>query len=158
MRTRKTRWNERAVYRYAAKVETADGRYRTEFTVLKAGKDGVTAEMIQRLHYLDDAEVYNNLKNLCLSLDAAAWDDDGDKDKSWLAAETAVDDFADIPYEVERLREVVATALTNRQRQAYQLIGLDGYSITEAARLMDVSVNVAWKHYINAIRRIRENF
>lgn len=60
--------------------------------------------------------------------------------------------------EVMKLREIVATKMTDRQRQAYQLIGLEEYTITDAAKIMGVSIKVAKVHYDKAIGCIRKNF
>ncbi|WP_102343591.1 sigma-70 family RNA polymerase sigma factor [Galactobacillus timonensis] len=55
MKLRKTKSNERSTYTY----ESNDG---TRVTIYP-GKDGVTELDIKMLHALDDAEVYNNIKN-----------------------------------------------------------------------------------------------
>ena len=60
--------------------------------------------------------------------------------------------------EVLKLREIAAEKMTARQRQAYELIGLMGYSRTEAAGIMGVSTKVAKIHYDKAIECIRKNF
>jgi len=48
--------------------------------------------------------------------------------------------------------------MTDRQRQTYRLIGLEGYTKTEAAKIMGVSVKVTKIHYDKAIERIKKNF
>lgn len=94
-----------------------------------------------------------------LSLDYIADDsDDGDLDKSSVLAGASYDPFEDVPDEVLKLREIAATKMTDRQRQAYELIGLEGYSRTEAAKIMGVSIKVAKIHYDKAIECIRKNF
>lgn len=55
MKTKKTRWDKRGTYTF----QFDDG---TSIT-LRPGEDGVTEADIKVLHSLDDAEVYNNLKN-----------------------------------------------------------------------------------------------
>ena len=62
----------------------------------------------------------------------------------------------DVPDEVLKLREIAAEKMTDRQRQAYRLIGLEGYSRTEAAKIMGVSVKVAKVHYDKAIECIKK--
>lgn len=55
MKTKKTRWDKRGTYTF----QFNDG---TSIT-LRPGEDGVTEADIKVLHSLDDAEVYNNIKN-----------------------------------------------------------------------------------------------
>lgn len=55
MKTKKTRWDKRGTYTF----QFNDG---TSIT-LRPGEDGVTEADIKILHSLDDAEVYNNIKN-----------------------------------------------------------------------------------------------
>ncbi len=162
MRIKKTRQSEREVYRYPLSIEDGSGGYKTGYTTLRAGVDGVTEEMIKLLHAMDDNEVYNNVKNghpqisgeqkkdkkeweekhpgekymmnWNLSLDYVFKDlDDKSTDKSMVLAEVSYNPFEDIPDQIVRLREIVDEKMTERQREAYQLIGICGYSRTEAA-------------------------
>ena len=55
MKTKKTRWDKRGTYTF----NFNDGTNVT----LRPGEDGVTEADIKVLHSLDDAEVYNNIKN-----------------------------------------------------------------------------------------------
>ena len=55
MKTKKTRWDKRGAYTF----QFNDGTSVT----LRPGEDGVTEADIKVLHSLDDAEVYNNIKN-----------------------------------------------------------------------------------------------
>ena len=188
MRVRKTRQDQRNVYRYPVSVEDGRGGYRTVYTTVRPGEMGVTEVWIQDLHRMDDNEVTNNIKNghprltpdqkaekkeweeahpgekypidWNLSLDYIAGDtDDGELDKSSVLAGASYDPFEeDVPDEVLKLREIAATKMTDRQRQAYRLIGLEGYSRTEAAKIMGVSVKVAKVHYDKAIECIRKYF
>ena len=188
MRVRKTRQDQRNVYRYPVSVEDGRGGYRTVYTTVKPGEKGVTEVWIRDLHRMDDNEVANNVKNghpkltpkqkaekkeweevhpgekypidWNLSLDYIAGDtDDGELDKNSVLAGASYDPFdEDVPDEVLRLRKIAATKMTDRQRQAYQLIGLEGYSRTEAAKIMGVSVKVTKVHYDKAIECIKKNF
>lgn len=188
MRVRKTRQDQRNVYRYPVSVEDGCGGYRTVYTTVRPGEMGVTEVWIQDLHRMDDNEVTNNIKNghpkltpeqkaekkeweeahpgekypidWNLSLDYIAGDtDDGELDKSSVLAGASYDPFdEDVPDEVLKLREIAAEKMTDRQRQAYRLIGLEGYSKTEAAKIMGVSVKVAKVHYDKAIECIKKYF
>lgn len=63
MRVRKTRQDQRNVYRYPVSVEDGRGGYRTVYTTVRPGEMGVTEVWIQDLHQMDDNEVTNNIKN-----------------------------------------------------------------------------------------------
>lgn len=188
MRVKKTRQDQRGVYRYPVDVPDGRGGYRRSYNVVRPGEGGVTEVWIRDLHRLDDNEVANNVKNghpkltakqkdakkeweeahpgekfdmnWNLSLDYIAGDtDDGELDKSSVLAGASYDPFdEDVPDEVLKLRKIAATKMTDRQRQAYQLIGLEGYSRTEAAKIMGVSVKVAKVHYDKAIECIKKYF
>ena len=60
MRVRKTHQSYRQEYRY--QYQLGERIYQE---VLVAGEKGITLTHIAQLHALDDAEVYNNLKNAC---------------------------------------------------------------------------------------------
>ena len=127
MRVRKTRQDQRNVYRYPVSVEDGRGGYRTVYTTVRPGEMGVTEVWIQDLHRMDDNEVANNIKNghprltpeqkaakkeweethpgekypidWNLSLDYIAGDtDDGELDKSSVLAGASYDPFdEDVP-------------------------------------------------------------
>ena len=86
--------------------------------------------------------------------------EDGDVSKSSVLAGASYDPFEDmdVPDEVLKLREIAANKMTDRQRQAYELIGLEERTITEAAKIMGVSIKVAKVHFDKAIECIRKNF
>lgn len=64
MRIRKTRQEERGVYKYSYQVKKENGEYGTETVVLRPGENGITEIDINRLNAFDDSEVYYNNKNL----------------------------------------------------------------------------------------------
>lgn len=64
MRTRKTRLEDRGVYKYHRYVLDQYGKHVKEEIVIRPGEDGVTELDIQNLHKMDDSEVYYNNKNL----------------------------------------------------------------------------------------------
>lgn len=188
MRVKKTRQDQRGVYRYPVDVPDGRGGYSRSYNVVRPGEGGVTEVWIRNLHRMDDNEVANNIKNghpkltaeqkaakkeweeahpgekfdmnWNLSLNYIAGDtDDGELDKSSVLAEASYDPFEeDVPDEVLKLREIAAAKMTDRQRQAYRLIGPEGYSRTEAAKIMGVSVKVAKTQYDIAIECIRKYF
>ena len=188
MRVKKTRQDQRGIYRYEADVPDGKGGYTRTYNVIKPGENGVTEVMIQNLHRMDDNWVNCNVRNghpkltaeqkaakkaweeahpgekyemsWNLSLDYIAGNtDDGDLDKSSVLADASYNPFEeDVSDEVLKLREIAAAKMTDRQRQAYQLIGLEGYTKTEAAEIMGVSIKVAKIHYDKAIDCIRKNF
>ena len=188
MRVKKTRQDQRGVYRYPVDVPDGRGGYRRSYNVVRPGEGGVTEVWIRDLHRMDDNEVANNVKNghpklapeqkaekkeweeahpgekfdmnWNLSLDYIAGDTDAEElDKSSVLAGASYAPFdEDVPDEVLKLREIAATKMTDRQRQAYRLIGLEGYSRTEAAKIMGVSVKVAKVHYDKAIECIKIYF
>ncbi len=187
MRIKKTRQCEREVYRYPLSIEDGCGGYKNGYIILRPGVDGVTEEMIKLLHAMDDSEVYNNVKNGHPQIsgkqrgDKKEWEpnhpgekymmnwnlsldyvfenlDDKSTDKSLVLSKASYNPFEDVSDQIERLREIVDEKMTERQREAYKLIGILGYSRTEAAQIMKVSIKVAKTHYDKAIDCIRKNF
>lgn len=167
MRVKKTRQSARGVYRYPVAVEDGCGGVRITYDVIKPGEKGVTEVNIKMLHAMDDHEIYNNMKNAHpplteeekvakklwekehpgekydmgwnSSLDFMAGEDEH-ADKSWALDSAYYDPFAEevVSGEVQRLRDIVAS-LTDRQRQVYQLVLIEEYSLTEAAEMMECS-------------------
>ena len=173
LKTRKTPTKQRGTYTYV----TAEGCK----IVLRPGEEDVTAVHIKVLHSLDDAEVYNNIKNARpepseaekqqmrkwedqhpgekaprnwnLSLDASLTDED---DSATLGDMVAAPEKTDSP-EVERLRQIVA-AMTERQKQVYQLHLIEGFSVKETAAILGMSSPAVTKHKQRIIEIIKENF
>ena len=175
MKSHKTPQKERGIYTY----HFGDGRKVT----IKPGEDGVTEEFIKQLHSLDDSEVYYNNKNWHRPLseqekqDIKEWEDkhpgekytevwnlsldsvfeeDGNQDKSILLADnTAVED--EVSDDVDELRAVVSK-MTERQKQIYELHFIEGYSLTEVATILNISIPVVHKHKEKILKFIKENF
>lgn len=181
MKIRKTRQDKRATYRYETYLEDGTRQY----IELKPGENGVTEAWIKLLHAMDDHEVYENCKcghppltkeekalkkeweeshpgekylgNWNLSLDYLADEEDNSADKSLLLKDNNYSLEEEVPWEVQRLREV-EELLTDKQKQVYRLHELDGWSFTDIAKLMDTSVANVTKHYKKAIQYIKQNF
>lgn len=178
MKFRKTNYNNRPTYTY--KSVTGE-----EITIAPGDADGeVTAELIKFLHSQDDAEVYNNLKNCrpplsdkerdmirewedahpreevpknwTMSLDAFSEDADSDMDRSGLMREVYDRSHAENPA-ASRLGEVI-DEMPYKQRQAFVLVELDGYSMTEAADKLGCSIANVSKLIARAKTFIRENY
>lgn len=178
MKFRKTNYNLRITYTY--KSVTGE-----EVTFAPGDADGeVKAELIKILHSQDDAEVYNNLKNCrpplsdkerdmirewedahpgkeapknwTMSLDSFSEDTDSDMDRSSLMREVYDRSHAENPA-VSRLREVI-DEMPYKQRQAFVLVKLDGYSMTEAADKLSCSVANVSKLIARAKTFIRKNY
>lgn len=141
----------------------------------------MTEVHIKMLHSMDDAEVYNNIKNARpeptaedkqqmreweeqhpgekaprnwnLSLDTSLSDED---DSATLGDMIAAPEKTDSP-EVERLHRIVAT-MTERQKQVYQLHLLEGFSVKETAAILGMSSPAVTKHKQRIIEIIKENF
>jgi len=177
MRFRKTKWSKRGTYIY----EAGTG----EKFELKPGEHGITEADIKLLHSLDDAEVYNNIKNSRpplteaqkaekkqwelehpgetypanwnLSLDYMAGEDgDDDKlDKSEVTAAASVS----MVYEDETEEEMVERILdflTPMQRYVYYLRHIKGYKGKEVAAMLKTSdANVSMR-YKEALAKIEE--
>lgn len=173
MKIRKTSSKQRTTYTY---IDAEGNRI-----VLRPGENGVTEVHIKMLHSMDDAEVYNNIKNAKpepseaekqqmrewedqhpgekaprnwnLSLDASLTDED---DSATLGDVVAAPEKTDSP-EVERLRQIVTT-MTERQKQVYQFHLLEGFSVKETAAILGMSSPAVTKHKQRIIEIIKENF
>lgn len=175
MKSHKTKQENRGTYTYIFD----DG---TKITI-KPGEEGVTEEIIKKLHSLDDSEVYYNNKNWHRPIDEkekqeikeweekhpgekyeevwnlsidSIFEEEGSQDKCIYLADTS--DFEDDPSdEVEKLREVVSK-MTEKQQRVYELHYIEGYSLTEVAAIMGVSIPVVHKHKEKILKFIKENF
>ena len=160
MKFRKTYYYDRTDYTYT----DLSGNKVTLHVGDKSPIDGkpVTAELIKKLHALDDAEVYNNLKNSrtasgswYISLDVFFGEDDGsDIDRSSIMSEICSKD--DNP-DAERLWEIV-DALPPKTRIACRLVWYEGYTMTEAAKIMNCSKANISKLISRAEKAVREKF
>ena len=175
MRNRKTPQKERGIYTY----HFDDGRKVT----IRPGEDGVTEENIKFLHSLDDSEVYYQNKNTHrpisenekqaikewedkhpgekyteiwnLSIDSI-FDEEGNQDKCmYLADPSAMQE--ETSDDVDRLREVVSK-MTEKQQRVYELHFIEGYSLTEVAAILEISIPSVHKHKEKILKFIKENF
>lgn len=99
--------------------------------------------------------------NWNLSLDCIAEElEDGNRDMSSVIVGTCYNPFEeqDASDEVLKLREITAAKMTASQRQAYELIGLEEYSESEAAEIMGIDIAVVKILYDKAIKCIKKNF
>lgn len=178
MRFYKTNYKHRTTYTYM----TVTGE---KITIAPGDADGeVTEELIKCLHKLDDKEVYNNIKNRkpplseeekamireweevhpgeevpknwTMSLDAFSEDADSDMDRSGLMREIYNRSHAENPA-ASRLGEVI-DEMPYKQRQAFVLVELNGYSTTEAADKLGCSIANVSKLIARAKTFIRENY
>lgn len=178
MKFHKTNSNYRTSYTY----KTATGE---RITFAPGDADGeVTAELIKFLHSLDDAEVYNNRKNgkpplsdeekaavraweethpgeeapknWTMSLDAFSEDLDSDMDRSG-CMRAVYDRTQTEGVAAARLWEVM-DEMPYKQRQAFVMVELEGYSMTEAADRLGCSIANVSKLVARAKEFIRRNY
>jgi len=177
MKFRKTRSDRRGTYTFYFD----DGSSVT----VSPGEDGVTEADIKVLHSLDDAEVYNNIKNSRppmsdtekaekkkweaahpgetypanwnLSLDYMAGEDsdDDNPDKSRVLAKVCTYMEPEYETEAEMLNRIL-WFLTDIQREVYRLVKIAGHTQTEAAKIMGTSIPNVNKHLRKAMERIEE--
>ena len=177
MRFRKTRWDRRVTYTYEADTG--------ERLTLRPGESGITEADIRLLHSLDDAEVYNNIKNSRppmteeqkaekkrweaehpgetypanwnLSLDFMAGEDgDEDKlDKSEVTAAASVEMIYEDESE-EEMVERILDFLSPMQRHVYYLRHIRGYKGKEVAAMLGSSEANVSLRYKEALAKIEE--
>lgn len=114
-----------------------------------------TADVIQ------DALADRYPKNWTASLDQYTSDDDGG-DTSDRHAELAdpaafIDPDEALPPDIRHMREIVA-GCTDRQREAYRLVLIEGYTEKEAAVIMGCSQQGVHKHLALVREKIKKNF
>ncbi len=177
MKTKKTRWDKRGTYTFQFNDSTS--------ITLRPGEDGVTEADIKVLHSLDDAEVYNNIKNSRPPMKAKektkknAWEaehpgerypanwnlsfdymagDNGDEDKldkSRILSETCV--YMETEDETEKeMLDRILWFLTDIQREVYRLVKIVGHTQTEAADILETSIPNINKHLKKAVERIEQ--
>lgn len=100
-------------------------------------------------------------KNWTFSLNQYESDDDGGDTSDRHAELTDPYAFADpddlLPPDVRRMREIVSSC-TDKQREAYRLVYIEGYTEKEAAEIMDCTQQGVHKHIDLVKKKIKENF
>jgi hypothetical protein len=185
MEIRKTRTEDRGVYRYPINVTNGKGGYRQDNIIIRPGENEITEAWISTLHSLDDSEVYYNCKNghppmtadekaarkdweeehpgekyptgWNLSLDYYADSDDDSVDKQKFLEDTSVSFGDDVSPEVEHLHELVDT-MTDRQQEVYKLLFIEECSLTETAAILGMSVPTVYNHKKRILEIIKKNF
>lgn len=172
MRFKKTRSDKRDTYTF----HFVDGSSIT----VRPGEDGVTEADIKVLHSLDDAEVYNNIKNSRppltttekgrkkkwetkhpgerypanwnLSFDYMAGDNGNEEklDKSRIFSETSTYIETEDETEAEMLNRIL-WFLTDIQREVFRLVKIMGHTQTETAEILGTSVPNINKHLKKAV-------
>lgn len=172
MKIIKTMSNQRSTYKYHFQG-SMDNHSVVE---LIPGEKGVTEAWIKYLHGRDDSEVYYNLKNSKpprtdkykeeweawteehpdkanegnwnLSLDYLKHEDDQATDKCSILKDAK----AEMPEESEvdvKVHEAM-TKLPPKQCEALRMVSLEGYSLTEAAAMLHISVQAMKKRHDKA--------
>lgn len=97
-------------------------------------------------------------KNYNLSLDYIFGDSEADTDfdKSKLMHQAALQTQMEESYTTLRIRELMEE-MTDKQREVLQLV-LNGGSLTDISKIMNISVKNISKHRDNAMKYIEENF
>lgn len=185
MKIRKTRKEDRGVYRYPISVPDGKGGYRQENIIIQPGENEITEAWISTLHSLDDSEVYYNCKNghppmtaqekaarkeweeehpgekyptgWNLSLDYYADSDDDAIDKQKFLEDTSFSFGEDVLPEVEHLHELVDN-MTDRQQEVYKLLFIEECSLTETAEILGMSVPTVYNHKKRISEIIKKNF
>lgn len=176
MKFRKTPTEKRNTYIYygeSGKIE------------ITPGKDGVTEIDIKQLYSLDDAEVYNNIKNSRpkstdeekknikdweelhpgekaprnwnISIDAAIDGEGSSQDKSKVLERAYYSIHKEESFELEKLHDII-DALSYEQQQLYKRIILEGYSNTEIAKAEGVSVAAISRRMKRIHEHIKKGF
>lgn len=100
-------------------------------------------------------------KNWVMSLSRFESDDDGgdtsDRHTELADPNAFVDPDDSLPADVRRMREIVSCC-TDKQREAYRLVYIEGYTEKEAAQFMGCSQQGVHKHLDLVKKKIKENF
>ena len=179
MKLHKTPQKERSTYTYVERYKDDKGQWHTEKFIMRPGENGLTEVDIKRLHAYDDAEIYNNIKNLkrpvetwekplieewvrqhpdeeppkrwCVSIEAASKSDDGENygDKASILSELAYIDEETVSPAVERLREIIA-GCTPLQQATYQNVVIEGIPMSTVAKQEGIS-EAAVRHRMDKV-------
>ena len=179
MKLHKTPQKERSTYTYVERYKDENGQWHTERFTMCPGENGLTEIDIKRLHAADDAEIYNNIKNLrrpveawekplieewkrqhpdeeppkrwCVSIEAASESDDGENygDKASILSELAYIDEETVSPTVERLREIIA-GCTPLQQATNQKVVIEGIPMSTVAKQEGIS-ETAIRHRMDKI-------
>ena len=177
MLIRKTRAKERTTYTY----RFCDGTK----IVLRPGVEGITEKDIKMLHALDDAEVYNNIKNnqppltedekkakskweeehpgegypfkWNLSLDFVSGNSSGDCDDNndFIISKELFYQESDVD-DIEEVLERNLWFLTSTQRKVFYLISVEKLSQVEVAKILGTTKQSIYNMYNKAIKKIEE--
>ena len=176
MKFRKIQTEKRGTYTYygeSGKIE------------ITPGKDGVTEINIKQIYSLEDAEVYNNIKNSRpkltdkekqqikeweehhpgeksprnwnISIDAAIGEEGSAQDKSKVLESAYYSMNEEETLELEMLHDIIAT-LSDDQQKLYRKIIIEGYSNTEIAKAEGVSVAAVSKRMKRIYEQIKKGF
>ena len=186
MKLRKTPLNERKTYTYLFDEETESGVLVSRKMVLEAGKNGVTAEDIDRLHKLDDLEVYNNNKNRkspmtdLLKDEISVWEESHEGERFTGRHNISLDYFCDCEddnaqdkglaamiaytpshFEETDKAELIATYLdflTPLQIEVFYSIVVDGEKQVEIAERLGTSKPNINKIYMTAVKKVKDHY
>jgi RNA polymerase sigma factor (sigma-70 family) len=100
-------------------------------------------------------------KNWVMSLNLFESDDDGgdtsDRHEELADPNAFVDPDDSLPSDVRRMREIVS-GCTDKQREAYRLVYIEGYTEKEAAKIMGCTQQGVHKHISLVVKKIKEKF
>lgn len=100
-------------------------------------------------------------KNWAMSLDQFESDDDGgdtsDRHTELADPNAFTDPDDSLPPDIRRMREIVSDC-TDKQREAYRLVYVEGYTEKEAAKIMGCTQQGVHKHIDLVKKKIKEKF
>ncbi|QWQ38678.1 sigma-70 family RNA polymerase sigma factor [Gemella sp. zg-570] len=179
---KKTPQNKRTTYKYYVTEKTEKGEWKTK-VVCEIKPDGTeeTEILIDTLHKMDDAEIYNNIKNKRKILnnkekaEKNKWEKEH-PDKEWDFNYTqsldaieekgiqldktsilAVSDNIELDENVEKLKDAMQK-LTPKQRELIQKVFYDEIPQVEIARQENVSPSAIHNRLQKIFKAIRKNF